>query len=269
MSSCAQHPAVAASTACGGCGKSLCLQCATFEGGKDRCAACLVRYGRAKKVRTALTAAGVVAVLGLGGAYAAGLVGPQGPAAFDYGSKTPLVLHQRKALEREPCDRTKASEYAQTLASLQDWQGALTTVDGFIEKCGSFPALRSLSYGARMRQGDFALAVRDANELLTTSPNNASYLIWRGQAHEAAKSLDAALADFEKAFALKPALRQVAAQLAGAYERRQRPCDALSVLERHVKEAPASGREAPLHAQMSQLRTAGQCADAAAAQGEP
>jgi tetratricopeptide (TPR) repeat protein len=269
MSSCAQHSSVAASTVCGGCGKSLCLQCATFEGGKDRCAACVVRYGRAKRVRTALVATGAVAVLGLGGAYAAGLVGPQGPASFDYGSKTPLVLHQRKELEREPCNRTRASEYAQTLASLQDWQGALATVDGFTAKCGSYAPLRSLSYAARMRQGEFALAVRDASELLSASPNNASYLIWRGQAHEAAKSLDAALVDFEKAFELQPAQRQVAAQLAGAYERRQRPCDALRVLVRHVKEAPASSREAPLHAQMSQLRTAGQCADAAAAQTEP
>src|SRR5687767_13435092 len=142
-SSCAHHPDVAASTVCGGCRKALCLACATFEGGKDRCAPCLVRYGRAKQVRTAGTVLGAVALLGLGGAYAAGLIGPERKPEFDYGRKRPLVMHQRDQLEREPCNRTRASEYAQTLASLGDWDGALAAVDGFIASCGPFPPLRS------------------------------------------------------------------------------------------------------------------------------
>ncbi|HET9451981.1 MAG TPA: hypothetical protein VFO83_13915, partial [Aggregicoccus sp.] len=197
-----------------------------------------------------------VGALGLGGAWAAGLVGPQGEPGFDYGSKGVLVRHQRAQLEREPCNRTFASEHAQTLASLQDWEGALASVDAFTQKCGSFPQLRSLSYAARMRRGEFALAVKDATELLSASPSTASYLIWRAQAHEAANALEPALADFEKAFELKPAQRQVAGLLAAAYERRQRPCDGLRVLSQHVELAPASGKDPSLMRQLGPLQLA-------------
>ena len=265
-SSCAQHPGVAASTTCGGCKKPLCLACATFEGGRDRCQPCVKRYFRAKRVRTALTAVGVLAALGLGGAWAAGLIGPQGAPEFDYGSKGVLVRHQRAQLEREPCNRTFASEHAQTLAAAQDWEGALAAVDAFTQKCGSFPQLRSLAYAARMRRGEFALAVRDATELLAASPANASYLIWRAQAHEAAKDLAPALADFEKAFELKPAQKQVASQLAAAYERRQRPCDGLRVLREHVAQVPDSGRDAALVGQLGALQRG--CPGQAEAQAE-
>lgn len=256
---CAQHPRVEAATACGACQKPLCQQCATFEGGQDRCAACLVRYARGKRVRAVLLGVGGVALLGLGGAYAAGLVGPERKPEFDYGSKRPLVVHQREQLEREPCDRTRASEYTQTLASLGDWETTLATVDAFVAKCGPFPALRSLSYAARMRQKDYALALRDADELVGAAPTNASYLVWRAQAHEAAQALEPALADFEKAFELKPGQRQVAGLLAQAYERRERRCDALRVLQRHVQETPASGKEAALLTQMSELQRVGAC----------
>ena len=254
--SCAQHPDVAASTVCGGCSKPLCLACATFEGGKDRCQPCVKRYFRAKRVRTALVATSALAALGLGGAWYAGLIGPEKAPEFDYGSKGVLVRHQKAQLERAPCDRTKASEYAQTLASLQDWEGALATVDAFTQKCGSFPQLRSLSYAARMRRGEFALAVRDATELLEASPGNPSYLIWRAQAHEAAKDLAAGLADFEKAFELKPGQRMVASQLAAAYQRRERPCDGARVLRQHAEQVADSGRDAAFAAQLGTLQAA-------------
>jgi predicted Zn-dependent protease len=202
---------------------------------------------------------GGVALLGLGGAYAAGLVGPARAPEFDYGPKRALVVHQREQLEREPCNRTRASEYTQTLASLQDWEGALATVDGFVAKCGAFPQLRSLSYAARMRQKDYALALRDADELVRAAPTNASYLVWRAQAHEAAQALEPALADFERAFALKPGQRQVAGLLAQAYAKRERRCEALRVLQRHVQETPASAQEPALREQMGQLESGGEC----------
>jgi len=265
-STCAHHPQVAASTTCGGCQKNLCLACATFEGGSDRCQPCVARYFRAKRVRTALVGAGALAALGLGGAWAAGLIGPQGAPEFDYGGKGALVRHQRDKLERDPCNRTLASEYAQTLAAAQDWEGALATVDAFTQKCGSFPQLRSLSYATRMRRGEFALAVKDATELLSASPSNASYLIWRAQAYEAAKELAPALADFEKAFELKPGQKQVASHLAAAYERRQRPCDGLRVLREHVALVADSGRDAALVGQLGPLQRA--CPEQAEVQSE-
>ena len=152
---------------------------------------------------------------------------------FDYGPKGVLVAKLRNELEKEPCDRTRAVQYAQTVFSAEDWRGSIQFADDFIARCGKFPQLRSITYSAHIRLSEFDLAIRDATELIESAPGNAGYWVWRGLAHQSREQSEQALADFQQAFRLQPEQFQVANQLASAYERLDRPCDAHLVMLEH------------------------------------
>ena len=162
---------------------------------------------------------------------------------FDYGPKGVLVAKLRGELEKEPCNRTKAVQYAQTVFSAEDWRGSIRFADDFVARCGKFPQLRSITYSAHIRLSEFDLAIRDATELIESAPGNAGYWVWRGLAHQSREQSEQALGDFQQAFRLQPEQFQVANQLASAYERLDRPCDAhLVVLEHQQSNIESLGR---------------------------
>jgi aspartyl protease family protein len=208
-----------------------------------------------------------VAVLAGGAAYMyrSGVL-PVGDASgsspeseFNYGTRAKQVAKLREQLAKEPCDRTRAAEYVQTLFSAEDWRGTVRTADDFVARCGKFPQLRSVTYSAHMRLSEFDLAIGDATELIESAPRNAGHRVWRAMAYESIRATDKALADFEEAFRLKPEAFQMANQLATAYEKQDRPCDAYFVLLEHVKANPAINGEARFEKRLLQLRDQGQC----------
>ncbi|MBZ4419855.1 retropepsin-like aspartic protease [Myxococcus sp. RHSTA-1-4] len=263
QSTCFQHPDTAATTRCGGCDKSLCVKCATFEGGKDRCADCIQRYHQGKKTRAVV----VGAVLGLA-AVGAGtwlVLRPAGEEtapeaqAFDYGKKDVLIRHLRKELSLQPCDKTKGREYAQALFDAGDLKGTIQAGDDFIAKCGKSTALRQLTYTAHVQLQEFDLAARDVTELIEGAPNSANYFIWRGMAYDASSALDKAAADFRQAFLLKPAEPQVTNLLATAAARGGKDCEArLAVLE-HLQARGGGAHDPKMLERLEQLSGASNC----------
>ncbi|HYO74763.1 MAG TPA: TIGR02281 family clan AA aspartic protease [Archangium sp.] len=176
---------------------------------------------------------------------------------FDYGPKRGLVTQLRKALEKEPCDRTKAVQYTQAVFSAGDWRGSIEFADGFVARCGKFPQLRSITYSAHMQLSEFDLAIRDATELIDSAPGNAGYWVWRAMAHQSREQSEPALADFQQAFRLQPEQFQVANQLATAYERLDRPCDGHLVLLEHQQSNIESLRRPEVTKRISQLAAMG------------
>ena len=237
---CFQHPDVPATTRCGGCSQPLCSGCAVFEGGRDRCPACVAKYWRARKLQQGLLIAAGVAVLGVGVMYLtrSGVL-PAGDAP---------------GASLESCDRTKAAAYVQKLFAAEDWRGTVRSADDFVARCGKFPQLRSVTYSAHMRLSEFDLAIQDATELIESAPRNAGHYVWRGMAYESIHATDKPLADFEEAFRLKPELFQTANQLATAYEKQDRPCDGYFVLLEHAKANPAISGEAKFEKRLLQLK---------------
>lgn len=231
-SSCFQHPAVEATALCAGCSQPLCAACTVFEAGRDRCPSCVARYWRNRKLQKGVFATLGVAALALGVAYWKGMLPGQAPRepGFDYGHKALLVAAMREQLEQAPCDRSKAVEYLQTIYSADDLRGSIAYAADFDVRCGKFPQLRSITYSAHMRLKELDLAVRDATELIESSPGNAGYWVWRGMAREASSASALALADFQQAFRLKSDEFQTTNHLASAYERQGRICDAYLVL---------------------------------------
>jgi aspartyl protease family protein len=177
---------------------------------------------------------------------------------FDYGQKGGLVAKLRRELEREPCDRTKAVQYTQTVFSAQDWRGSIQFADDFIARCGKFPQLRSITYSAHIRLSEFDLAVRDATELIESAPGNAGYWVWRAMAHQSRdQKSEQALGDFQQAFRLQPEQFQVANQLASAYEILDRPCDAHLVMLEHQQSDPKSFGRPEVTKRIAQLAAQG------------
>jgi predicted aspartyl protease len=259
---CFQHPDADATSRCGGCDKPLCMKCATFEGGQDRCAACVQRYHGSKKTRSvALAAVLFVAVLGAGAWFVMRPATEAAPEAqaFDYGTKAVLIRHLKEELARQPCDKAKGREFAQALFEAGDLKGTIQAGDDFIAKCGKSTALRQLTYTAHTQLQEYELAAKDVTELLDGAPTNANYFIWRGMAHEASGALDKAAADFRQAFLLKPGEAQVANLLATVAEREGRACDArLTVLEHLLVGAvPAPGSK--MAERFAGLSSAGRC----------
>jgi aspartyl protease family protein len=208
-----------------------------------------------------------VAVLGVGAMYltrsgvlpAGDTSGSSAESEFNYGAKAPLVAKLREHLAKEPCDRAKAAAYVQTLFAAEDWRGTVRSADDFVARCGKFPQLRSVTYSAHMRLSEFDLAIQDATELIENAPRNAGHYVWRGMAYESNRATDKALADFERAFELKPEAFQMANQLATAYEKQDRPCDAYFVLLEHVKANPAINGERKMEERLLQLMGQGTC----------
>lgn len=208
-----------------------------------------------------MLATGGVAVLALGVAYLSGVLPGQAPSEpeFDYGRKGVLVRKLREELAEAPCDRPKAAEYLQAVFSANDLRGSIRFADDFIARCGKFPQLRSITYSAHTRLNEFELAIKDATELIESSPGNAGYWVWRGMAHEANSAPVLALADYQQAFRLKPDEFQAMNQLATAYGRQRRPCDAYLVLLEHVQINPTSGGRPDVRTWLAGLASDGTC----------
>jgi aspartyl protease family protein len=255
-----------ATASCGDCGKPVCGPCTTFEGGRDRCPACVARYWRNKKRRAvAFTVVGVLALVGAGLWLALrGVPGAGGEATlpaheFNYGPDNALVFGLRQHLKKEPCDRTKALELVQLMFNAQDWRGTIVTSDAFLARCGKYPPLRQLTYTAHTRLSEFELAARDATELLEGAPTNVGYWLWRGMALEADQKPAQALADFKQAFLLQPGQGHVANHLASAYERQHKPCEAMVTLLEHLQANPEGAGSRALLERIAMLEAVGSC----------
>ncbi|MBN1206193.1 MAG: retroviral-like aspartic protease family protein [Myxococcaceae bacterium] len=264
-SRCYQHPQEQATTQCGRCQRPLCVACATFEGGLDRCQECLARYGRGKRLRQrVLLALGVVGLVG-GAAVLVTQLGSGGeavkkePPPFNYGSQAERITRLRWQHEHQPCDQDPAVAYIQAIFSAGNLQGASESADSFIARCGKSAQVRQITYSVHTRLADFERAARDATELLEDAPHNINYWVWRALAHEAGGESQKALADFQQAFDLQPRELQLTRQLASAYERLHKPCEALLVLLQHLQANPEERVRTLTMERAEQLAHEGQC----------
>lgn len=257
---CYRHPLVSATRGCGDCFQPICAGCAVLEEGQCRCPECAALHRRGRTRRLAVSFLGVLAVLGIGGYLGARSLASSPPEpTFDYGPKRALVMSLRSQLAAEPCDRTRAVQYAQTLFSAEDWRGSIQFSDDFVTRCGKFPQLRSISYSSHMRLSEFEPAIRDATELVESAPNNVSYRVWRALARQSRGESTQALEDFQEAFRLQPEEFQVANQLATAYEKSRQPCEAHRVLVEHQRANPKSLRRLDVLERLATLEAQGHC----------
>lgn len=241
---CYRHPDQDAAGTCTRCLRQICTVCLVFNAGDQLCPECLAKVYRGQRIRR-FAIGGVALVLAtIGAAWAVRALRGTLPSTadggepFDYGSSAPKVEALRKRLSAEPCDRSAIIDYGELLIRAGDHRGALSTSHDFLARCGAYPRLLWVTYTAHLRLSEFADAESDATTLMDEDPSDKDYVIWRGQAFEAARDWDKAAADFEQAIALQPALKNIPLNLVEAYQHAGKPCDAYFALERYFQRYP-------------------------------
>ena len=144
-----------------------------------------------------------------------------------------------------------------------DARGTIGQAQEFLTKCGEYPRLRWLTYAAYNQLSEWDLAAAEATKLIESNSYDADYRSWRGITYEKKGDLAKAAEDYQQALILRPGLTDVPLNLADAYEKLGRPCDAILPLAQVVVQHPTVSNIGALQARVEALSTLPQCAWAA------
>jgi clan AA aspartic protease (TIGR02281 family) len=262
---CYRHPAEPAASTCSLCLSAICRVCSLYEGAREVCPPCAVKLRRSQGIRRLVMVALVLLLAGGAAAWAyqrsLGTLPSASDAGttFDYGKYADEVKQQRDHLTAEPCDRSMIVKHGETLIRAGDRRGALGAADAFFARCGGYPRLLWVTYGAHRDLSEFDAAAADATKLIESSPSDKDYWVWRGMVLESKGELDKAASDFRQAIALQPALKSIPLNLVNVLERQKKPCEAMFALEQYLHLYPSLRREPQFGQQLLALSTAGNC----------
>lgn len=230
---CDAHPAKAKAATCFECMRSLCVVCVRIDGVHDYCKDCFERRTTKRQRRRTLVV-GIVTTAVLALVVWTWLFG--NPLRF--GADTFAVRDLAAAVEREPCQKAKVLELAETYLRLGAPRECLALTDGYLSKCGEWPRLRWARFTAHKRLSEYEKAVEEATKLIDSEPYDHDYWWWRAQANEEAGKLEAAADDYRQALIIQPKLTNIPFNLAAVYERLGRPCDAIWPVEQFLSAHP-------------------------------
>jgi aspartyl protease family protein len=153
----------------------------------------------------------------------------------------PNVQARLEQLVREPCYRDAVVKLANELLAADYPREAATSLLTFADRCGGAPEVLPLAYEALNRVGDFAAALDIAKRLVDAAPENGTFRYWLvGN--------------------LRYVVGDVFLKLARAYDKLDRPCDAIAPLERYVSLDPAGRRTPQMSKIISEYAEKGHCA---------
>ena len=255
---CEAHPLSPVEAACRRCFLPFCKICLVSDDDVPYCAPCLVETRRSRR-RRRWAFAGLTAIVGAAAfAFARRTEAPHNEGGIADPART-----LENELAKEPCDRPKMHELGTRLLQRGENRAAITRVNAFFRQCGDDPSMRRLLMLAHERLSEWDLAAAEATQLVDAEPYSADYRAWRGLVYEQKGDWEHAAEDFRQALALQPRLSDVPLNLAAAYERLGRPCEAAFPLEQlmyHYPERPMPG----LRARVAELSARGGCASTAA-----
>lgn len=252
---CHAHLGVPATASCSTCFRALCDVCTHHEKGLVvQCSDCLRRKRRAGKIVQAVLALAALSVVATGAYRASKYEKP-----YDYGDSAAEVLQLSGQLDKEPCDRRKILALTELMTEAGDSRGALNRADAFLHKCGEYPRLRWITYRSHKQLSEWELAAAEATKLIESSPYDADYRGWRGMAYEGNQDWPRAANDFRQALVLRPRLLDLPINLADAYERMGKPCEAIFPLEQVLYYYPDLQNRSVLLARINDLSVKGSC----------
>lgn len=176
----------------------------------------------------------------------------------------PNVQTRLDQLRREPCYRDAVVKLANELVAADYPREAAISLRTFVARCGGAREVLPVAYEALNRVGDFPGALDIAKRLVDAEPENGTFRYWRADAYDRVGDNAHALNDYMNSVELVGNLRSVAGdvflKLARAYDRLDRPCDAIAPLERNVSLDPAGRRTPQVSKIISDYAVKGNCA---------
>ena len=250
---CYQHAEVTSVATCTHCVKPVCRACLVFEGSSELCLGCRETVRRAARGNKLAVWAVVGVVLAAAGATA-GWVAMQ-PKPAPVALKTAEVIPPAP----EPCDRTRIIKEGEAWNRAGEYRKAIEKSEAFFARCGEYPRLLWVTYTSHKYLSEFDNAAAAATKLIESDPDDKDYWWWRGIAYEGTQDWAKAAADYEQALKVQPKLKNIPFNLARAYERQGKPCEALAAIQRYLKQYPQSATEPEVKHRVERLRDEGKC----------
>jgi clan AA aspartic protease (TIGR02281 family) len=265
---CYRHPESAATSSCSACLQPICTTCSLFRNARPHCPVCFQHRERRHSTGKLLVAFGlmVVASVGVGAWLRARKEAPAPPGAapraassLDYGLYNEPVRVLSGQLEREPCDRQKTLDLAETLQKAGDYRRVLLQADAFFTRCGPFSRLLWVTFEAHRHLSEWDAAIADATKLIEESPSDQDFRYWRGSIFAEKGHLEQAIQDYQQALEILPSADGVPFELADLYERVGRPCDGLFPIEQFLYHHPEARDEEAVSARLNRLYARPDC----------
>ena len=198
----------------------------------------------------------VIAALGCGWAYwyyastkasYAGVYAELGIAPLPIAAELqPQVRNRLEQLGREPCYRAAISGLSQALLAAGYPRESATTVLGFVQRCPGSDDLLAFAYGSLIQVGDFAQALRIADQLVKAFPARSDFHYLRARASDRLNDFAGALSDYANTVQLagnpKNLVVDVFYNMSRMYAEMGRYCDAITPIETYISFDPAKRR---------------------------
>lgn len=244
---CASHTDTLATGSCQECLRTLCSLCLTVDRSLLLCLLCARRVRRRRAILL-----GTIGVLALGGAGALVAFSPKresasGNAAGEFaksmvGHGAQPTVSAVEAIEHrlvtEPCDRQSMFSLDEALGHAGDYRGVIDRTEAFWKRCGPLSRLRWFTYDAHKRLSEIDKAIADAALLIAENPHDKDFWWWRGILYEETGQIEKAAADFRQSITIEPRIAGIPFNLAAAYEKLGKPCDAIFPIEQFLRYHP-------------------------------
>lgn len=227
---------------------------------------CLLCARRARRVRTAVISG--ASAIGFGAlvmaiALSPGMGGGGAAPPTLVTAVQPAVLTARERIEvrlaKEPCDRTQILALADDLVKAGEYRPLINRAEAFWKKCGPLPRLRWSTYEAHRRLSELDAAIADASALIETNPQDKDYWWWRGIIHQEQGNLEKAAADFRQSITIEPAITGIPFNLALAYEKLGKPCEAIFPIEQFLRYHPDTPDRVNVQQRLHRLYANSEC----------
>jgi aspartyl protease family protein len=231
---CKLHPETSAEGSCGVCLESFCRICLETLDLQRCCAPCAAKLRRRRKLLNA-GAIGLGVCAGLAIFLYSFLREHQTPTEPTEDSRSPAEIRLRASLERdlerEPCNRPKMEKLSKALMRAGEYRLVIDRTRGFVQRCGKFNYLLWKVLAAHKKLSEWQEAIAVATQLINDDPHDKDFRYWRGKVYEQLERWSEAAEDYRQAILLQPRVRGIPENLANAYEKMGRPCDAIQPLE--------------------------------------
>jgi clan AA aspartic protease (TIGR02281 family) len=175
----------------------------------------------------------------------------------------PNIQTRLDQLKREQCYQDAVVNLANDLLDAGYPREAAISLQTFANRCGGTREVLPLAYEALQRVKDFAGALDIAKQLVDAAPENGTFRYWRADAYDQTSDVTHALNDYMNSIQLVGNSRDVVGdafyKLSRAYDKLDRPCDAITPIEMYISMDPANRRTPQASKIISDYAAKGNC----------
>lgn len=167
-------------------------------------------------------------------------------------------------LQKEPCDKQAIFQVSIALENLRVVRGAADLLKGFADVCPDSSGERYRASELYYLLGDYDIAVKLSSDLIEHRPDAPNPYFIRARSAQSLKHYAAAVEDYATLIRLLPDTKtivpEVFTRMADAYEKLDRPCEAIGPIQTYIALDSDNRSTPPLQKRIAGLAAKGNCA---------